>query len=68
MLSRTRLWLSLPLLRRWLETEMQDEVATHIERATERVTARGVSPTDARLAAIREFGKTPEHADAGLSY
>ena len=35
---------------------MQDEMATHIELASERLIARGLSPIDAHLAATREFG------------
>ena len=35
---------------------MQEEMREHLERATERFVARGMSPADARLAARREFG------------
>ena len=39
-----------------LERDMQSEMQEHIDRATERFIARGMSPRDARLAAKREFG------------
>ena len=35
---------------------MQEEMREHLDRATERYMARGMSPIDARLAARREFG------------
>ena len=38
------------------EREMLDEMALHVERATERLMARGLSEHEARLAARREFG------------
>jgi predicted permease len=39
-----------------VEQEMHDEMALHLERATERFMQRGMSERDARLAARREFG------------
>jgi ABC-type lipoprotein release transport system permease subunit len=39
--------------RRALERDMQEEMREHLERATERYVARGMSPADARLAARR---------------
>ena len=39
-----------------LESDMQAEMREHIERATERLIARGLSADEARLAARREFG------------
>ena len=42
--------------RRRLEREMQDEMREHLERAAERLRARGMSEADAMLAARREFG------------
>lgn len=39
-----------------VENEMQEEIRAHLERATERMVARGMSPADARAAARREFG------------
>jgi putative ABC transport system permease protein len=45
------------LLRRpGLENDMQSEMLDHIERATARYAARGMSIDEARLAARREFG------------
>src|SRR5262245_47690931 len=38
------------------ERDMQDEMRQHIDRATERLMARGLSPRDARAEASREFG------------
>jgi predicted permease len=35
---------------------MQREMAEHLDRATSRLVARGMSPRDARAASIREFG------------
>lgn len=42
--------------RRALERDMQREMAEHLERATERLVARGMKPDAARAAARREFG------------
>lgn len=56
MLERVRLWLRSVLLRRRLEREMREEMAAHLERATERLVARGLSPDSARRQAVREFG------------
>lgn len=39
-----------------LEHEMQDEMRTHLERRTEALVGRGMTPAAARLAARREFG------------
>ena len=39
-----------------LEDEMQAEMRDHLERATQRLVARGMSPEQARLEARREFG------------
>ena len=55
-LTRVRLWLRSIFLRRQLETEMQREMAEHLDRATDRLLARGLSPTEAHDAATREFG------------
>ena len=56
MLTRVRLLLRSVFLRRRLEAEMQDEMASHIDRATDRLVARGLSLGEARHAATREFG------------
>ena len=42
--------------RRALENDMQAELQQHIERATDRLIARGMPPAEARIAARREFG------------
>jgi hypothetical protein len=55
-LTRVRLWLRAILGRRRLEREMQAEIQEHLDRATARLVAGGLSPEDARLAARREFG------------
>lgn len=55
-LTRVRLWLRAILGRRRLEREMQAEMREHLDRATARLVAGGLSPEDARLAARREFG------------
>lgn len=49
-------WLRSLLLGGRMEREMQDEMRQHLERATERLMARGLSPEEARRAALREFG------------
>jgi hypothetical protein len=43
-------------LRRRLERDMQEEMRQHLERASERLVARGFSPEEARRGALREFG------------
>ena len=42
--------------RRALEGDMQSEMREHLDRATQRYMARGMSRADARIAARREFG------------
>jgi predicted permease len=42
--------------RRAIENDMQAEMREHLERAAERLIARGMTPEDARLEARREFG------------
>lgn len=44
------------LFRRALDDDMQLEMREHLDRATDRYVARGMSPADARLEARREFG------------
>jgi predicted permease len=53
---RVRLWLRSLVLRRRLEAEMQHEMSAHLDRATERLVSRGLTPINARNAALREFG------------
>jgi predicted permease len=57
--TRVRHWLRTVVLRRRLEREMQEELATHLDRATERLVARGLPPDAARREALREFGPVP---------
>jgi len=42
--------------RRKLDLELDDELRAHLEMAAEEHRRRGLSPADARLAALREFG------------
>ncbi|HMC53844.1 MAG TPA: ABC transporter permease [Gemmatimonadaceae bacterium] len=56
LLRRALLRLRAVLGRRTLESEMQHEMREHLDRATDRFVARGMTPEDARLAARREFG------------
>ncbi len=52
--------------RQKLNDDMQAEMREHLERATDRLIARGMSPADARLEARREFGNlTVIQDDAG---
>ena len=43
-------------LRRRLDREMQEEMAAHLQQASARLQARGLSVEEARRAALREFG------------
>src|SRR5687768_10287182 len=63
MLTRARLWLRSLFLRRRLEVEMQREIDEHIDRATDRLMARGLTMHDARNAATREFGNVTYHKE-----
>ena len=56
MLTRVRLGLRSVLQRRRLEREMQEEMAGHLDRAAQRLVARGLTPDAARREALREFG------------
>jgi predicted permease len=56
MLNRVRSWLQAAFRRGRLERDMQLEMQQHIDRAAERLVARGLSPDEAHLAARREFG------------
>jgi predicted permease len=56
MMMRAWLWVRSNLLRRRMEREMREEMATHLERATERYVAGGLPQAAARHAAEREFG------------
>ena len=48
---------------RRVETELDDELAFHIEREAQRHIANGVSPADARARARARFGSVPLAAD-----
>ena len=52
-------WLRSLLLHRRLDREMHDEMRQHLDRATERLMARGMPAEEARMAARREFGNVP---------
>lgn len=56
MLNRARLWIRSVVLRRRIEREMQEEMAQHLDRAAERLRARGLSAEEAAREARREFG------------
>ena len=56
LLRRVLLRLRAVFKRHALESDMQAEMRDHLDRATERLAARGMSRDDARLAARREFG------------
>jgi predicted permease len=56
MLNRFRLWLRTLLFRGRLEREMQEEMAAHLARSTERYLAQGMTDEEARRAARLEFG------------
>lgn len=58
-LRRTALQLRSVLGRGRLAREMDEEMRAHLELATDRYIARGLSPHDARAAARREFGNLP---------
>ena len=61
-----RLWLRLRaiLFRGRLEREMDEEMSAHVARAAERFRAGGLSPEDARAAALREFGNVASIKEA----
>lgn len=56
MLRRLRGWIRALLRRGVVEREMQDEMQLHLDRAAERLMARGLSADTARAQARREFG------------
>ena len=63
MLTRVRHWFRAILRRSALEREMRDEMQLHLDRQTDLLIARGMTPADARLAARREFGNVGVHQD-----
>ncbi len=56
MLNKMRLRLRALFLKSRLEEELDDEVRFHLEREIEENIARGMSPEEARMAALRSFG------------
>jgi macrolide transport system ATP-binding/permease protein len=56
MLNKLRLRLRALFFRSRLEEELDEEVRFHLEREIEENIARGMSPEEARMAALRSFG------------
>src|SRR5215470_7410585 len=56
MLNKLRLRLWALFFKPRMETELDEEVRFHLEREIEENIARGMSPEEARLAALRSFG------------
>src|SRR5262245_65910653 len=56
MLKKLRLRLRALFFKPKMEDELQAELQFHMEREIEENTARGMTPEDARYAAIRSFG------------
>src|SRR5215510_8269614 len=56
MLNRLRLRLRAIFFKSKMEEELDEEVRFHLEREIEKNIARGMSPEEARYAAIRSFG------------
>ena len=56
MLNKLRLQLQALFFKSRLEEELDEEVRFHLEREIEENIARGMSPEEARLAALRSFG------------
>jgi predicted permease len=61
--TRVQRWFRAIFRRSALEREMRDEMQLHLDRQTDLFVARGMTPTDARLAARREFGNIGIHQD-----
>src|SRR5215472_2135062 len=55
-LRKTRLWVRALFGKRELDVEMDEEIRTHIEMRTQQNIAAGMSPAEARCAALRQFG------------
>jgi predicted permease len=55
-LAQVRFYLGTLVAGRKLDQQLSEEVRTHVEMATEAKVAAGMSPEDARNAALREFG------------
>jgi predicted permease len=65
MLQAIRSHLRAVFRRNALDREMRDEMSLHIQQATERLMARGLSETEARHAARREFGNVAALQEEG---
>src|SRR5262245_18704011 len=63
MLTRVLHWFRAIFRRTALEREMRDEMQLHLDRHTDLLVARGMTPAEARLAARREFGNVGAHQD-----
>ena len=63
MLSRIRFWLRALVRRPALEREMREEMQAHLDRQTALLVARGMSESDARVAARRDFGNVGVHQE-----
>ena len=63
MFTRVQHWFRAILRRSALEREMHDEMQLHLDRQTELLVTRGMTRTDARLAARREFGNVGVHQE-----
>ncbi len=55
-IRRLRLQADWLLRRQKVESDLTDELQDYVERQTERNVANGLSPEEARLAALREIG------------
>ena len=55
-LAQTVFYLKSLFLKRKLDAQLTEEVRTHVDMATEANVAAGMSPEEARYAALREFG------------
>ncbi|HKX32870.1 MAG TPA: ABC transporter permease [Blastocatellia bacterium] len=56
MLGKLRLWFRALFFKSRLEHELEAELSFHLEREIERNIVRGMSPDEARAAALRSFG------------
>src|SRR6185295_2983790 len=55
-LATTAFYLRSLFSKRKLDAQVSEEIKTHVELATEANVTQGMSPDDARQAALREFG------------
>jgi predicted permease len=62
-LSRLKLWARSVLARRRVESDLDDELAFHLEREAQKDVARGFSPAEARTRAKARFGSVTVAAD-----